>query len=315
MATNFPNGVSSQGVPVIPSIPLSTGTYFFVSSLVGSDSATGRDKQHPLATVQAAVNKCSAGKGDVILVMPGHAETISAATTLQVTISGVQIVGIGTGLLRPTFTFAVANTATITISAPNVSWTNCHFIANFLNVASAFTLGTTAKDFAINNCSFIDNSASLNFLCIVTTSATANSADGLAFTNNYVFGLAATDGAVISILCATARVQISDNVVDKAGVTSDAGHLVTLSTFATLGIRVLRNIVSMISLASQATGSLGTGSSTASSGMVADNYVAQIDTSTALLWTAGSKISFIQNFVSGAADKSGTIFPAADDPA
>ncbi len=313
MATNFPGGVASQGVPVIPGIPLTTGTYLFVHSGVGADTNTGRDKQHPLATVRAAIAKCTANKGDVIILMPGHAESIADATTFNFNVAGVRIVGLGQGLLRPTFTFTTANTATWTASAANCGISNCHFIANFLNIASAFTTAA-AKDFVVDNCSFVDNSSSLNFLCLLTTGSTNNDADGLTFTNNYVYGLAATDGACVSVLGNLLRLNVSFNFVDKPGVTNDAGHLITMSSKVCGGVRIIGNMVSMVALVSQATGALFTGSSTTSSGHCADNYLICSDTTSAILATTGTKISFSQNFMGGVVDGSGIVWPAGDTP-
>lgn len=312
--TNFPSGISSQGIPIMPGIPLATGTFFFVSSVSGSDNNTGRDKTHPLATIAKAITLCTAAKGDVILLMPGHAESIVAATGFNLSVSGVQVVGLGSGLLRPTFTYTTANTATFTVSAANVSITNCHFVANFLNVAAALTL-TTAKDCAITNCTFVDTSSILNFTGVVAATGAANTADGFIFSNNYVLGLCAADLSVVTIAGATVRLQINDNVVDKSAATADVGHLVTLTAGAHVGIRVLRNCLTLIALAAQTVGTLGVSTGTASSGMVADNYVALGETTTNILWTASTKISFNQNFGTGAADKSGVVWPAADNPA
>jgi hypothetical protein len=79
-------------------------------------------------------------------------------------------------------------------------------------------------------------------------------------------------------------------------------------------VRIIGNTLTLSALSSQSTGTLFTGSASTSSGICADNYVASIDTSTSILATTGTKISFIQNFMSGAADASGTVFPDADDP-
>lgn len=313
--TNFPNGVSSFGVPVFPGIPPTTGTYFFVGNAAGSngsDGNSGLSPNQPLSTVDAAIGKCTAGRGDIIVVMPGHAETVTA-TSIALDIAGIQIIGLGTGALRPTFTFGAA-AATITVTGANCAWVNCRFVANFVDVASAFTL-VAAKNFAVTDSDFLDTTSILNFLCCVTTGSTNNDADGLAFNRNYVYGLAATDGACVSVLGNLLRLQICDNVVDKPGVTSDAGHLVTMSSKVCGGVRILRNVLTMIALASQTVGTLGTGSSTTSSGIIADNYIALGETTTNIIFTAGTKMSFIQNFGTGVADKSGTIWPAADDPA
>lgn len=313
--TKYPNGVSSFGVPVLSGADeVITGQVFFVcnrSGANGSDGNPGTSPDSPLATVDAAIGLCQSGRGDKIYVLPGHAETVTA-TSIALDVAGVKVIGLGQGASRPTFTFGAA-AATITVSAAGCAWRNCHFVANFLNVASAFTL-STAKDFQVTDSTFVDTSSVLNFLCIVTTDATSNRADGLMFARNHVIGLAATDGAVISVLAVLQRLYIWDNTVDKL-CTSDAGHLLTMSSFAVTGVQILRNQLTFNALASQSTGTMLTGSSTACSGVVADNRVYQIDTSTGLLATVGTKLGYLENYVSGAADKSGTLFPAADDPA
>ena len=48
----------------------------------------------------------------VLIVFPGHAETISSATSLVMDTIGVYVVGLGKGALRPTLTFS-ADTSTI----------------------------------------------------------------------------------------------------------------------------------------------------------------------------------------------------------
>lgn len=312
--TNYPNGVSSFGVPVFPGIPPTTGSYFFVGNATGSngsDGNPGTSPSQPLSTMNGAFAKCTANKGDIIVVLPGHAETVTA-TSLTHSVAGVQVIGLGVGALRPTFSFGAA-AATITVSAANGGWCNCRFVANFADVASAFTLAA-AKNFSVTDSDFLDTSSILNFLCCVTTGASNNDADGLSFLRNYVYGLATTDGAVISMLGNALRVQLCDNVVDKAA-TNDAAHFLTLSSKIMGGIRVLRNIVTVVGSAGAAVGIFMTGSGSTSSGIVADNYVWSLDTTAALLSTTSTGIRFIQNFVSGAVDASGTLFPAADNPA
>jgi len=264
-------------------------------------------------TIALAAAKCVAARGDLILVAPGHTESISSATAITVSISGVSIVGLGQGSQRPVVTLDTAATATINVTAAGVSFKNIVFVANFADIASCFTL-TTAVDFKVDSCEFRDTSSVLDFLCIVTTDASNNHADGLAFTNNYVYSLPATDGAVVSVLGNLLRLNVSSNVVDKAA-TNDAGHLITMSSKVTGGVRILSNRVSVVGSSGAAVGILFTGSQTTGSGMCSDNYVSSLDTTTALLATAGTGITFIQNFYTGAADKSGAVWPVADNPA
>ena len=264
-------------------------------------------------TIALAIASCVAARGDIILVAPGHTESISSSTAITASISGVTILGLGSGSQRPVVTLDTASTATINVTAAGVTFRNIVFVANFLDIASCFTL-TTAKDFQVDQCEFRDTSSVLDFLCIVTTAATDNAADGLKFTNNYVYSLPTTDGAVVSILGNLLRLNVSYNIVDKAA-TNDAGHLITMSSKVTGGVRILGNRLSVVGSSGAAVGVMFTGSQTTGSGMCADNYVSSLDTTAALLATAGTGITFIQNFYTGAADKSGAVWPVADNPA
>ena len=112
MLTNFPNGVSSFGMPVLGmggGIPPTTGDVYFVHSSTGNANNTGLTPSDALATIDGAINKCTASQGDIIIVMPGHAENIAAATSLVVDVAGISIIGLGRGRNRPVLSFT--NTA------------------------------------------------------------------------------------------------------------------------------------------------------------------------------------------------------------
>ncbi len=98
---------------------------YYVDSGNGNDVNDGRDPAFPMATVDAANNRCTASQNDVILVQPGHSETLSAAIALDVI--GVQVIGVGDGLLRPQFTIDTADVNGIEISAANVTLDNLIF--------------------------------------------------------------------------------------------------------------------------------------------------------------------------------------------
>src|SRR3990167_4421252 len=110
--SNFPNGfangVTIRGVPILQS---HTGKVFWVNNsgvlpdggISGADANPGTYLQ-PFSTIDNAINNCTASRGDVIMVMPGHAETVSA-TTIAMDVAGVNIVGLGVGALRPTLSF------------------------------------------------------------------------------------------------------------------------------------------------------------------------------------------------------------------
>lgn len=262
-------------------------------------------------TIAAAVAACTANQGDIIFVCEGHTETVTA-TSINLSIAGITVIGLGSGKSKPVLTYGAA-AATITVSAANVKVTNLFLLANFANVAAAFTTGA-AKDCVIDRCEFVDTDSTHNFLSCVVTDAIDNDADGLTFTNNYVYSLPTTDGAVVSILANTLRLNVSDNIADKAA-TNDAGHMVTLSSKIIGGARILRNILTVVGSSGAAVGIFLTGSGSTSSGVVGFNNVWSLDTTGGLLMTASTGLRPMQNYLSGAVDKSGTLSPVADDPA
>ena len=257
-------------------------------------------------TVDAAIGECTASAGDVIYVMPGHAETV---TSIALDVAGVTIIGLGTGLNRPTFTFGAA-ASTITVSAANCAWKGCHFIGNFDNVAAAFTV-TTAKDFTLEGNTFADNSAALHFLSIVVTNATNNAADGLTVRGNSWTGMALAPNAFVSILANEDRLVIEDNDVFMLA-TNDAGHFVTLAAKVVTNARIRRNTCVVTGAANAAVGIFLTGSGTTSTGIVSENKVASLDTTTELIATAGTGLVYFENYYTGTADASGKLLPAAD---
>ena len=128
--TAHPNGLSSFGIPVLGGgIPTTLGSVFFVNSVTGSNSFAGDSRENPFATIDYAVGKCTASKGDIILVMPEHSENISAATSLVVDVAGVSIIGLGRGRNRPQLHFT--NTAgTIEMDAANTRLSNMVLLAS-----------------------------------------------------------------------------------------------------------------------------------------------------------------------------------------
>jgi hypothetical protein len=151
--TKYPNGVSSFGIPLLGAgqIPTTTGTYYFVDSSTGSAGNEGTDPSKPLATIDGAVNKCTANKGDVIIVMPGHAETIASASTLVPDVAGITIVGLGNGTKRPTLTFN-ATASEIEVGADGIVIDNLRFVAAISAVATG--IDVNANSCEIKNCEF-----------------------------------------------------------------------------------------------------------------------------------------------------------------
>jgi hypothetical protein len=130
--SDFQTGIRVGGMPILgggAGLPQTTGKYFYVHSGTGNNGNSGETKDEALATIDYAVGKCTANKGDVIIVMPGHSENISAATSLVVDVAGVSIIGLGRGRMRPQLHFT--NTAgTIEMDAANTRLSNLVLLAS-----------------------------------------------------------------------------------------------------------------------------------------------------------------------------------------
>ena len=85
---------------------LTTGNAFYVDSgktTTGADSPEcGKSADRPFLTLDYAIGQATASNGDVIYVMPGHAETITSAVTCDCI--GLSIIGLGRGRNIPAFT-------------------------------------------------------------------------------------------------------------------------------------------------------------------------------------------------------------------
>lgn len=252
-----------------------------------------------------------ASRGDVIYLLPGYTATVSSATGLAISKAGINIVGIGVGSLRPTITLDTGTDSTIAVSAANVKIENVVFSANFASIVSLFTL-TTAKNFTLNNCEFVETASAKNFLHIIDLATTANAADGLTVTNCLwnepdaaTLSFALIDGAVD-------RLNISDNVMYTGNATADTPFLLACGSSVLTGARILRNYCQMVGNAATNTGLFIVNSSTTSNGIVALNYLKHLTTSGDLICGTGTKLAFHDNKLSGVADKSGYLLPAAD---
>lgn len=84
MLTNFPNGITSFGVPVLGGaggIPF-TGNYYFVDPANGLDGNSGLAPDEALATLYEAYDKCTAGNNDVVILIGNGAASGSARLSL-----------------------------------------------------------------------------------------------------------------------------------------------------------------------------------------------------------------------------------------
>lgn len=261
---------------------------FFVDSghANASDAAgMGQNPGSPCATIDYAVSLCTAGDGDIIYVMPGHAEVVTEAGGLDLDIAGISIIGIGNGTLQPTVTFTTVDTADMDVDAANITVENIHFVAGVADLAVAIDVNAT--DFTLRNCRFTGNGAGLNALVWVEDALLLASnrltiegcycCDRDASNTHFVNFVGTGDGYVIkdNILLGdwgtitiggagiVTNVAIVNNYIDNAATTADSG----INLAATSTGLVMHNYIG-IALAGDAT----TGVTAAACALV-ENYV------------------------------------------
>lgn len=181
-SNGFAEGVSIRGIPLSMVNP---GRTFFVNNsgvpgVGASGGAAGNtgSYQKPydtIATVLASAG-CVASRGDLIVLMPGHVETVTAAAGLAMSKAGVTILSLGQGSLRGTINFTTATTATMVVSAANCTFVNVLFTGGI--DALAGPLVVQAADCSFINCEYRDVTGEATRTMVANASATRLYLDG-----------------------------------------------------------------------------------------------------------------------------------------
>jgi hypothetical protein len=185
MSSTYPNGFAA-GVTIrgLPITQLHPGKVFWVNNtsvlpekgIAGSNSNDG-SYLRPFRTWDYAIGQCKASRGDILALMPGHAENITAASGITSDVAGVATVGLGAGTLRPKISFTTVATATHVISAANCSFSNIQWEANFADVTIGLDI-SGVDGLSFENCYFTEAGTDLNYAIAVDL---ATGADDISF--------------------------------------------------------------------------------------------------------------------------------------
>lgn len=301
------NQLYFNGRPVgSPASALGLGNTYYVDSGIAASDGTSPDSA--MATLLAGNNKCTANQGDTVVLLPGHAENVAAATAL--TIAGVRYIGLGEGDERPTITFTTATTAGYTSAVANLYFENIVFVANFLSIVAAFLL-STAKGVKFVNCEFRDTSGILNFLQCVKSTGAANTVDRLTMIGCTWRGLGTTSvGSMILTANDIDGLTLLDNRVMLAR-TATAASLITVTAGVLTNLDCGYNRTYTAQTATTGGGLINVGGTT-STGMVYENYQQTLGAATDILFTTTVGLGAFENRVSGAVGATGFVIPAVD---
>lgn len=300
--SGFANGVSIRGVPILNSY---AGSVFWVNSATGSNGNAGT-RERPFATLDYAIGRCTANNGDLILVAPNHAETITGVGGITADIAGISIVGLGIGNQRPRFLMDGGTTVTFVISAADVYVENLVFASGHADVVTCFNV--TAVYASIVNCEFVNNVVDENFVTEVkTTSTTDNNADGLTIVGCRAYTIDAAGAEFLETTADIDALVFKDNVIIKDAGTAAKGIL------CATGKDLTNCVIDGNFLVSGATSGdmLVDNDTTANSGVICRNLVGHHDTAAVIIVDCDGVRQFL-NYSVGSDTESGVLMPAAD---
>ena len=299
----FTDGVIIRGIPLSVSHP---GKVFWVSNATAAmlpghkgsrDSGPGTFDE-PFATLDYAIGQCKSGRGDIIMLKPGHIEDLTGAATITSDVDGVAVIGLGTGSLRPRFDWEAA-AATWSVTGANLSFYNLDFVASFIDVVTMFDVTGTADGLSFVKCLFRDEGTNLNAIDFITM---ATGADNFSMHDCKMIGQDAQNDSFIT------------GVAHNGFVITDSYFAMNVAQAAVVGLiessgNVTNATIRDCYLRSNVDGALFLDfNGAANSGVIANCYFSSIDTAGAV--TAGHDVTgmhVFENYVAGEADSWGIV--------
>lgn len=214
--------VKDQLASVIP------GNVYWVDSTntaAGASASVPGTFDQPFSTLTYAISRCTASKGDVIYLKPGHAETTTAIVWDK---AGITVIGLGNGRNRPTLTASTAATDLINVTAANGKLINVRLVGAASGVTSLLDGSTAADDFEMYKCSLALAATPLKAITwsgqrlVIENLKVTQSANGA---DNIVVFEAGVDGFVFRDWDVIAGNGIDNSLIDS-GAFSHVGYII-----------------------------------------------------------------------------------------
>jgi hypothetical protein len=222
-------------------------------------------------TLQAGLARCRSGKGDVVVVLPGHTETVSTADFFTNLVAGTQIIGVAqkNSSLMPTFTFS-ATAATFLLDVADVTVSGLKFVSSIDAVVNYLT--TSAAGCKILDCVFdCGTSSALDVASPVLVNAGSDNLE-IAFNRFTSLSTAvATNGVLVQGACQGVSIHDNDFDLSISGATSG---LIEFGAFAIGQGRVFNN--SLKNRRAAAAVCMRIADTAGREGLIFDNYMAVV---------------------------------------
>lgn len=278
---------------------------WFVDSAIGTDSTgNGASPDSPFATVAYAAASALLGVGDVVYIMPGHAETIAAAAGIACSVAGVRFIGLGWGSKKPTFTWS-ATTSTWTITAANVTIKNIRTTSTIAAVVKLFS--STAAFTTLDGVDYYEDGTTDALQFLLTTAAAT---DPQVINCRWYRGTTAASALCQWIVLTGAdRAIIKNNFGILKGFTTSnpINSFIAVVTTACVGVEIADNRF----YDSNSTGNSAILMLSGTTGMINNN---RVGTSQATLASSivGASCFMMENYCTNEVAKGGVLEPAAD---
>jgi hypothetical protein len=202
------------------------GNVYYVRSGNGSNTANnGLTPSSAFATVAGALGSVTTLNDDVIVVLPGHAETVT--TAIAASKAATSIIGLGSGLRRPAITGNAAIDV-INITGANVLIDNLYFPAPGTDAQTA-DINVAAAGAVIRNTRHIGSFTSVNKVSFITI---ATGGDDLLIDGMRTYNTVVDVVIGIAIEAAVARFELKNSFISgdfSTGALTDAAVTATLA--------------------------------------------------------------------------------------
>lgn len=322
MATdNFAYGFSS--FPDMPRVNLGAGVKSefalmlppqgrlacYLRSTGPSDGDPPEVQTRIVKTLAAALKLCRSGKGDTVIVLPGHSESVVDATMLTNLVDGTRIIGMASPRQddAPVFRWTATGSSwaitkkNILIQGLKLRLEGANGVVKAINITGA---SVTLQGNAIE----VASGAALKATIAIEV---GSGAADCSISGNYIYGTAThnvTDGIKVVGATVPSRLRIIQNEMQFSATA--ANGLIDI-TVAALQVSILNNILYNTMTASTATIANG---AVASDGVIAGNCSAiladGVASATGIVLGATSLIKCFQNFTSDEPRKSGVLSPS-----